>query len=380
MRFLVFLFAVIFISCSENDHNFELSGTINGAKGKAIYLSTTSTIDSVIIDSGDKFQFKGLVNQANFYNLYFDKTSPILLYVDSGSVINVESGFETFSNSYKISGSEVCEEIRMLQMKLNETFAKIKQVQVSKMQEADSSNIDSVKSVITLEVNKVVEEHRNFIFKFIKQRPSSFAVLPAIYQSFDSRNPIFNFVNDYDYYTMIDSAMLARHPKSVHSQDFHSQYLQMKRQYEPYLKQKDLPTQSQQAPDFSVQTPSGASISLSSFKGKWVLLDFWAAWCGPCRHENPNLVNAYNQFSKKNFTIFQVSLDQKKEDWISAIDKDGLGKWQHGSDLQYWNSKPAQMYGVNSIPSNFLINPDGVIVAQNLRGVDLINKLKEVLK
>ncbi len=380
MRFLFLIGSIFLLSCSQNNYNFELAGSVNGGKGKTIYLSCAQTIDSAIIDSDDMFVFRGITNSGNFYNLYFDKTNPILLYADSGSVIDIETGFENFSGSYKVTGSKVSEEIRILQSKLMETFGRIKQIQTEQVEKADSTNIDSIRNVISVEVNKIVEEHRNFVFSFIKQNPSSFAVLPAIFQSFDARNPVFNFVNDYEYYTMIDSALLKAHPRSVHAQDFHSQYLQMKRQYEPYLQQNANPLESQTSPDFTVNTPSGGSISLSSYRGKWVLLDFWAAWCGPCRNENPNLVNVYNKFSKKNFTIFQVSLDQSKDDWIKAIEKDGVGKWQHGSDLKYWNSEPAKLYGINSIPSNFLINPEGVIVAQNLRGPALNEKLKEVLK
>lgn len=380
MRFLLLFSVIILFGCSGRQVNYEINGTVNGAKGKVIYLSSSNSTDSVLIDSEDHFRFTGWVNHSNYFSLFFDKINPILLYVDSGSVITVETAFEQFSTLYKVSGSAVSQDICMLQMRLNETFARVKQIQAENMQRADSSTIDSIKNIITSQINKTVEDHRNFIFQYIRQNPSSFAVLPAIYQAFDSRNPIFNFVNDYQYYTMIDSALMAAHPKSVHAQDFHSQYLQMKRQYEPYLQKKEIPEQSQLAPDFSVNSPSGVTISLSSFKGKWVLLDFWAAWCGPCRHESPYLVDAYNQFHKKNFTIFQVSLDQNKEDWTAAISKDNLGKWQHGSDLKYWNSEPAQLYGVNSIPANFLINPSGIIVATNLRGPALAEKLKEVLK
>jgi peroxiredoxin len=380
MRFLILFFSIALFACSGSHKNFEINGTVNGAKGKVIYLSSSNSVDSAIIDSEDRFTFAGWVNHANYFNLYFDKTNPILLYVDSGSVITIETAFEQFSTLYKVSGSAVSSDICLLQMRLNKTFARVKQIQAENLQQADSNTIDSIKNIITSQINKEVEEHRNFIFQYIRQNPSSFAVLPAIYQAFDSRNPIFSFVNDYEYYTIIDSALMAAHPKSLHAQDFHSQYLQMKRQYEPYLQPKNNPSQSQQAPDFTVNTPTGGKISLSSLKGKWVLLDFWAAWCGPCRHESPFLVDAYNLFHKKNFTIFQVSLDQNKEDWTAAIAKDNLSKWQHGSDLKYWNSEPAQMYGVNSIPANFLINPQGVIVAQNLRGPALTEKLKEVLK
>jgi len=132
-----------------------------------------------------------------------------------------------------------------------------------------------------------------------------------------------------------------------------------------------------QAIDFSSTTPDGQQLKLSAFYGNYLLLDFWASWCGPCRRENPNLVKVYAKFKSKGFTIFSVSLDQKKENWVEAIAKDNL-TWTHVSDLKFWESAPAKLYAVRNIPSNFLIDPQGNIIARNLRGEDLEKKLDEI--
>jgi peroxiredoxin len=132
------------------------------------------------------------------------------------------------------------------------------------------------------------------------------------------------------------------------------------------------------APEFSQQDTLDRKVSLGSFRGKYVLIDFWASWCKPCRAENPAIVKAYQEYNEKNFTIVGVSLDNSRIAWLKAIRKDGLA-WTQVSDLKFWKNKVALLYGVKTVPQNFLLGPDGKIIAKNVRGAELSRKLEEIL-
>lgn len=131
--------------------------------------------------------------------------------------------------------------------------------------------------------------------------------------------------------------------------------------------------------DFAQPDADGKNVSLTAFKGKYVLVDFWASWCGPCRAENPNVLKAYSKFKDKGFDVLAISIDEKKDKWLAAVQADNL-PWTHVSDLKGWNNAAAELYGIRAIPQNVLINPEGMIVAKNLRGDALEKKLEEVLK
>ena len=160
----------------------------------------------------------------------------------------------------------------------------------------------------------------------------------------------------------------------------HVQLQKMVTDYKNFIAKKEATgIDGKVAPDFSLPDTDGKPLSLSSLTGKYVLVDFWASWCGPCRAENPNVVKAYNEFKDKNFTILGVSLDKDKKPWLKAIKDDGL-IWNQVSDLKYWNSAVVELYGIESIPFNVLVDPHGKVIASSLRGSDLQAKLKEVLK
>ncbi len=215
----------------------------------------------------------------------------------------------------------------------------------------------------------------SFTKNYIDKNINSLVSLVALYQQVAPGVPVLEQVKDWKYFVKVDSALYRQYPD-------YDPVITLHKQVQDLVAGLGVRSSVQQndglAPEIALPDPEGDTISLSSTRGSYVLLDFWAAWCAPCRMENPNLVRAYDLYHRKGFQIFQVSLDKSKEAWIKGIEDDKLGKWIHVSDLQYWNSIVVPLYKIESIPANFLLDKEGRIIATNLRGERLQQKLAEV--
>lgn len=385
MKQLLFLSIIILLSVSSctKKTGFSISGKLENGADKTIYLDELTTTgiepnDSAKISADGTFEINGITSEPKFFILRFSMNNFITLIVDSLSEIKVTGDANNLLSSYDVTGSADSKLVMDIDKRAAESIAQVDSLSKIFKESQNSPDIETIKAQLDAKYQQILEANRAYNLNFINKNRNSLASLKAIYMKIGN-NPLINPYNDYQLFNQVDSAIGVTYPNSKHSKSLHANILEVRKTIEAENASKQNINPGTEAPEISLPNPDGKTINLSDFRGKVVLLDFWASWCKPCRAENPNLVENYKKYHKKGFEIFQVSLDKTKPEWVNAIAKDNLN-WIHVSDLQYWNSPAAKLYNVSSIPSNFLIDKDGKIIASNLRGEELGKKLKEIFK
>ncbi len=347
---------------------FHLKVKTNSGLNGTVYLNYTvnyqKKLDSAQLVMG-KADIKGEIKNANEAQIYFlpvgQEMSNGLKNLDQKSFY-LEKGTNRFLTSGSIKNGVV------KKSRFNKEFEKYTAYlfdineELEKARTAKSSNLAERKAN-DAQYQVVIEEKRNQLYQYVEDNPGSFFSIVALNDVITSRMDMDRIEAAYN--------TLTKNVKTNHEGALLGVFIER----EQRTKVGTL------ALDFTQNDVNGMPVKLSDFRGQYVLIDFWASWCGPCRVENPHLVKAYEQFKDKNFTILGVSLDNpgKKQDWIDAIAKDGL-IWNQVSDLKGWDNEAAVMYGIRGVPASFLINPEGKIIAKRLRGNDVVEKLKEIFQ
>jgi peroxiredoxin len=368
----IFFFAAVLFAGTATAQSVDSAYTVNGNFSKVktgkvfltVYGENGPKVDSANIVNG-KFSFKGFASSPqNAYlsniNLDGERTENYLAFYLESTKISL-TGFGDSLPLVKVSGSA-----------LNKDDARLKEMMTSvdaweesmgkAYEEASKTKNQPVMDSLDEVETKITDAKRKVVGDFVKQNPSSLRGAIAIQQNFgyyaeaSDVEPLYNALN-------------AKVKES-------KQGMAIKKMVDAYKKVAI----GQIVPDITQFDTTGKSVSLSSLRGKYVMLDFWASWCGPCRRENPNIVKAYGQYHDKGFEIFGVSYDNEKgkEKWKKAIVNDNLG-WFEVSDLKGWGNETSDQFYIKAIPANMLIDKDGKIIAKNLFGKKLTDKLAEVL-
>jgi thiol-disulfide isomerase/thioredoxin len=373
---------VLLLSCNGEKSTFKISGNLDKGEGMMIYLKEmTSTemipVDSILINDAGGFELNGTLPENRFYAIHTQPESFIYILAGKGDKITIEGDAQALTSTYTVSGSEDSRLIRELTAEQNKVLARIYQLNRIFTDSVHSPDFMEIKVGLDSVYDGILEAYREYTFAFIEDNLHSQASLMALYQQIGPRYYVLDPEKDFKYFSMVDSSMGILYPESDAVQDLHRQVDE--------LKQKQLIESMSAArleagslvPEIALPNPDGDTILLSSLRGNYVLLDFWASWCPPCRSENPNLVKVYEKYHDEGFEIYQVSLDKTRDAWLLGIREDKL-HWIHVSDLRFWNSIVVPVYNIQGIPTSYLLDRRGRIIAQNLRGDMLEQELKQI--
>ncbi|MDG1331914.1 MAG: TlpA disulfide reductase family protein [Crocinitomicaceae bacterium] len=390
--FGVFILSVFLFSCGdepvvedvEDDpieeevklpDNFSISGTIDQAARQNLYLEATTqrgavNIATTQIDEYGKFDLKGNIPGMGIYQLRLGEKGDelIVLTLLPDDNITLEASKETFIYSPTVKGSTWTEAMTGY----TPIFAKFHEEQ-EKLQGLKGTVPDEEIMRRFVELKKPIDAYSKKVMSADPANPYNIVLSPALtpQMGFDDWDP-----KNLDILKSVANAFAQEYPGAKMAEAMTQQTSQVEMMYNQHLGNSAVA--GKQAPDIVLPRPNGEIHKLSSLRGSYVLVDFWASWCGPCRRENPNVIKLYNQYKDKGFTVYSVSLDENKDAWLGAIASDGLVWPNHVSDLSRWDSPVVQAYQIQGIPHTVLVDPQGKIVDVGLRGPALEQKLNEI--
>lgn len=384
--YLILLSLILSIySCNgkrAGNDNFVINGTLYNSKETKLYLEELSVENNVVIDSVDvagdgTFSFSYKPEQIGFYFLRIDKNNFVTLLLDKGETLTFTADVRHIADSYSVEGSEGSALIRKINKKLITNYARVDSLSEEFEKSRYKEDFIEIKGSIDSMYYQIVMDQRNFVKNFIDSNLTSLASIIALYQTF-GQEPLLSEGNDFAYFEKLSESLIAEYPDNIHSKDLYNKVTEIRTILNEKMQADERLAIGKIAPEITLNNPQSVPVSLSSLKGKYVLIDFWASWCAPCRAQLPSIKKVYQKYNAKGFEIFAVSIDREKTAWINTIESEKLS-WVNVSDLLYWQSPVVQLYNIEGIPFNYLLDKEGHIIIKNVTPEELDIYLKEHL-
>jgi peroxiredoxin len=377
--FILIAITFIFSSCKKSNQ-FTISGKITHAEGKEITLeklsvSSTKPVGKVTINKRGEFEFTGNAGIPAYYLLKLDDKI-ITLLVDSTEQIVVKADIANLSREYAVEGSPGSVLVKELVLKLNTTEHKLDSLEALNKLYLGNPDHEKFKEKWSEKYAKVVQEQTDFSNNFVMKNPFSMASIYALYQKF--RKDGSYVIRNLQTMRTAASALNSIYPKSDHVKALYQNTVQLLKNEKMRKMQQFIQEQGVNSPDIVLPDQNGKEIALSSLRGKYVLVHFWAATDRGSRILNPVLAEAYKKYKRKGFEIYQVSVDNNRIEWVDAIDKDKL-KWINVGDME-GSVHATNVYNIKHVPFNYLLDKEGAIIAKNLQGPALNKVLSQLLK
>ncbi len=386
--FLFSFLASLFMGCQpgnddrEADH-FLLHGKLENADQIMLSLEELTTSDLIPLDSfstddGGSFSHRQQIDEAGFFILRINEANHLTLVVEPGESVKIQGDAQDLADNHKIEGSPGSSLLSELNRHMRKQYVQVDSLSAVFKEHQYADDFLEIRDELIKAYREIYRSQQEYVKSFIRDNPRSLASIMALYHYFG--NELLLRENEhFEYFELLSESLSRVYPTNKHVLDLSRRVNRHRRNEAQRRLASENVAVGKEAPEVILPCPEGNLVSLSSFRGKYVLLDFWAAWCAPCRKANPKLKDVYDEYQEYGFEIYGISLDRTRDQWLQGIEEDSV-TWTQVSDLRIWNSPVVSLYNLEGIPYSLLIDPEGIIIKKDLNPESLRDTLSVIFE